>query len=288
MMQRWIVGARPRTLPVAVVPVLVGTGAAVGAGIVWWRAAAALVVALAMQVGANYANDYADGIRGADGPERVGPARLVGSGLATPAETRRAAIIAFGIAAVVGLVLSLAVAPWLLLVGAASIAAGWFYTAGSRPYGYAGLGEVSVFLFFGLVATVGSAYVHGRGVTGVALMAGVAVGLLACALLVANNLRDREMDASVGKVTSAVRLGDRRTRLLYVCLLDGGLVCGSLCVLFRPWAVLILVAGVVAARPVKIVLAGAQGTDLFGILGATGHVQWVAGVMLGLGLALSG
>ena len=206
-MQRWIVGARPRTLPVAVVPVLVGTGAAVGAGIVWWRAAAALVVAVAMQVGANYANDYADGIRGVDGPERVGPARLVGSGLATPAETRGAAIIAFGIAAVVGLVLSLAVAPWLLLVGAASIAAGWFYTAGRRPYGYAGLGEVSVFVFFGLVATVGSAYVHGRGVTGVALMAGVAVGLLACALLVANNLRDREMDASVGKVTLAVRLG---------------------------------------------------------------------------------
>ena len=287
-MQRWIVGARPRTLPAAVAPVMVGTGAAVGAGIVWWRAAAALVVALAMQVGANYANDYADGIRGADGPERVGPARLVGSGLATPAETRGAAIIAFGIAAVVGLVLSLAVAPWLLLVGAASIAAGWFYTAGRRPYGYAGLGEVSVFLFFGLVATVGSAYVHGRGVTGVALMAGVAVGLLACALLVANNLRDRERDASVGKVTSAVRLGDRRTRLLYVCLLDGGLVCGSLCVLFRPWAVLILAAGVVAVQPVKIVLAGAQGTDLFGILGATGHVQWVAGVMLGLGLALSG
>jgi len=245
-------------------------------------------VAVAMQVGANYANDYADGIRGADGPERVGPARLVGSGLATPAETRGAAIIAFGIAAVVGLVLSLAVAPWLLLVGAASIAAGWFYTAGRRPYGYAGLGEVSVFLFFGLVATVGSAYVHGRSVTGVALMAGVAVGLLACALLVANNLRDREMDASVGKVTLAVRLGDRRTRLLYVCLLDGGLVCGSLCVLFRPWAVLILVAGVVAARPVKNVLAGAQGTDLFGILGATVRVQWVAGVMLGLGLALSG
>jgi len=243
---------------------------------------------VAMQVGANYANDYADGIRGVDGPERVGPARLVGSGLATPAETRGAAIIAFGIAAVVGLVLSLAVAPWLLLVGAASIAAGWFYTAGSRPYGYAGLGEVSVFVFFGLVATVGSAYVHGRGVTGVALMAGVAVGLLACALLVANNLRDRERDALVGKVTSAVRLGDRRTRLLYVCLLGGGLVCGSLCGLYRPWAVLILAAGVVAARPVKVVLAGAQGTDLFGILGATGHVQWVAGAMLGLGLALSG
>ena len=287
-MQRWIVGARLRTLPASVVPVLVGTGAAVGAGIVWWRAAAALVVTVALQVGANYANDFADGIRGVDGPERVGPVRLVGSALATPEETRRAAIIAFGFAAVVGLVLSLAVAPWLLLVGAASIAAGWFYTAGSRPYGYTGFGEVSVFVFFGLVATVGSAYVHGGGITGVALIAGVAVGLLACALLVANNLRDREMDASVGKVTLAVRLGDRRTRLLYVCLLEGGLVCGSLCALFRPWAVLVLVAGVVAVRPVKAVLAGARGTDLLGILGATGHVQWVAGVTLGLGLALSG
>lgn len=287
-MQRWIVGARPRTLPAAVVPVVVGAGAAVGSGIVWWRAAAVLVVTLSMQIGANYANDYADGIKGADGPERLGPKRLVGAGLATPAETRRAAIVAFGVAGVVGLVLSIAVTIWLLLIGAASIAAGWFYTAGRRPYGYTGFGELSVFIFFGLVATVGSTYIHGAGITGVSIVAGAAVGFLACALLVANNLRDREVDASIGKVTLAVRLGDRRTRLLYGCLLYGGLMCGSLCALYRPWALLILVASMFVVGPVRTVLGGARGTDLIGILGATSRVQWIAGVMLGLGLALSG
>ncbi len=149
-MQRWILGARPRTLPAAVVPVLVGTAAAVGEGegITWWRAAAALVVALALQVGVNYANDLSDGLRGTDGAARVGPQRLVGSGAASPAEVRRVAVLSFGVAAVVGLVLSLAVAPWLLLVGAAAIAAGWLYTGGPRPYGYLGLGEVFVFTFF--------------------------------------------------------------------------------------------------------------------------------------------
>jgi len=286
-MRRWILGARPRTLPAAVVPVLVGTAVAGGGGIVWWRAAAALVVALALQVATNYANDLSDGVRGTDGPQRVGPARLVGSGMATAAEVRVAMVVAFAVAAVAGLTLAAAVTPWLLLVGLASIAAGWLYTGGPRPYGYRGLGEVFVFTFFGLVATVGSAYVHQREVPAAAWPAAVAVGFLACALLVVNNLRDRPTDADSGKRTLAVRMGDRPTRILYVVLVDGALVAGSLCALWRPWSVLVLGAGVVAGPAVRRVLAGAHGPDLIDVLGRTGRTQLVAGVLLAVGLALS-
>ena len=286
-MRRWILGARPRTLPAAVVPVLVGTAVAAGSGIIWWRAAAALVVALALQVAVNYANDLSDGLRGTDGPERVGPQRLVGSGLATPQEVRLAMLGAFGVAAMAGLLLAAAVTPWLLLVGVASVAAGWFYTGGPRPYGYLGLGEVFVFVFFGLVATVGSAYVHQQQVPAVAWLAATAVGFLACSLLVVNNLRDRPGDAEVGKRTLAVRLGDRRTRLLYVALLDGALVVGSLCALERRWAALVLGAGILAGPAVRIVLGGAEGRDLVDVLGRTGRTQLAAGALLALGLALS-
>ena len=286
-MRRWIIGARPRTLPAAVVPVLVGTAVAAGSGIIWWRAAAALVVALALQVAVNYANDLSDGLRGTDGPGRVGPQRLVGSGLATPQEVRLAMLGAFGVAAVAGLSLAAAVTPWLLLVGVASVAAGWFYTGGPRPYGYLGLGEVFVFVFFGLVATVGSAYVHQQQVPAVAWLAATAVGFLACALLVVNNLRDLPGDAEAGKRTLAVRLGDRRTRLLYVVLLDGALVVGSLCALDRRWAALVLGAGILAGPAVRIVLGGAEGRDLVDVLGRTGRTQLAAGALLALGLALS-
>lgn len=286
-MRRWILGARPRTLPAAVVPVLVGTAAAAGSGIVWWRAGAALVVALALQVATNYANDLSDGIRGTDGEQRVGPVRLVGSGLATPAEVRLAMLAAFAVAAVAGLALAVAVTPWLLVVGAASMVAGWLYTGGPRPYGYLGLGEVFVFTFFGLVATVGSAYVHQREVPGVAWPAAVAVGLLACALLAVNNLRDRVGDEASGKRTLAVRLGDRRARLLYVVLLDGALVVGALCALSRPWAAIVLLAGAVAAPAVRRVVGGADGPELIEVLGRTGRTQLVAGVLLAVGLALS-
>ena len=286
-MRRWILGARPRTLPAAVVPVLVGTAVAAGSGIIWWRAAAALVVALALQVAVNYANDLSDGLRGTDGPGRVGPQRLVGSGLATPQEVRLAMLGAFGVAAMAGLSLAAAVTPWLLLVGAASVAAGWFYTGGPRPYGYLGLGEVFVFVFFGLVATVGSAYVHQQQVPAVAWLAATAVGFLACALLVVNNLRDLPGDAEAGKRTLAVRLGDRRTRLLYVALLDGALVVGSLCALDRRWAALVLGAGILAGPAVRIVLGGAEGRDLVDVLGRTGRTQLAAGALLALGLALS-
>jgi 1,4-dihydroxy-2-naphthoate octaprenyltransferase len=286
-MRRWILGARPRTLPAAVVPVLVGTAVAAGSGIIWWRAAAALVVALALQVAVNYANDLSDGLRGTDGPGRVGPQRLVGSGLATPQEVRLAMLGAFGVAAMAGLSLAAAVTPWLLLVGVASVAAGWFYTGGPRPYGYLGLGEVFVFVFFGLVATVGSAYVHQQQVPAVAWLAATAVGFLACALLVVNNLRDLPGDAEAGKRTLAVRLGDRRTRLLYVALLDGALVVGSLCALDRRWAALVLGAGILAGPAVRIVLGGAEGRDLVDVLGRTGRTQLAAGALLALGLALS-
>ena len=286
-MRRWILGARLRTLPAAVVPVIVGTAVAAGGGIVWWRAGAAFVVAVALQVATNYANDLSDGVRGTDGPQRVGPVRLVGSGMATPAEVRIAMLAAFAVAAAAGLTLAAAVTPWLLLVGVASIAAGWLYTGGPRPYGYLGLGELFVFTFFGLVATVGSAYVHQREVPVVAWLAAVAVGFLACALLVVNNLRDRPADAEAGKRTLAVRLGDRPTRILYVLLVDGALVVGSLCALSRPWAVLVLGAGVVAGPAVRRVMGGAEGPDLIDVLGRTGRIQLVAGLLLAVGLALS-
>ena len=286
-MRRWILGARLRTLPAAVVPVIVGTAVATGGGIIWWRTAAALVVAVALQVATNYANDLFDGVRGTDGPQRVGPVRLVGSGMASPAEVRIAMLAAFAMAAVAGLTLAVAVTPWLLLVGVASIAAGWLYTGGPRPYGYLGLGELFVFTFFGLVATVGSAYVHQQEVPAVAWPAAVAVGFLACALLVVNNLRDRPADAESGKRTLAVRLGDRPTRILYVVLVDGALVVGSLCALSRPWAVLVLVAGVVAGPAVRRVIGGAEGLDLIDVLSRTGRTQLVAGVLLAAGLVLS-
>ena len=286
-MRRWILGARLRTLPAAVVPVIVGTSVAAGGGIIWWRAAAALVVALALQVATNYANDLYDGVRGTDGPQRVGPVRLVGSGMASSAEVRIAMLAAFAVAAVAGLTLAAAVTPWLLLVGGASIAAGWLYTGGPRPYGYLGLGELFVFTFFGLVATVGSAYIHQQEVPAVAWPAAVAVGFLACALLVVNNLRDRPADAESGKRTLAVRLGDRPRRVLYVVLVDGALVVGSLCALSRPWAVLVLGAGVVAGPAVRRVMGGAEGLDLIDVLGRTGRTQLAAGVLLAAGLALS-
>ena len=286
-MRRWILGARLRTLPAAVVPVIVGTSVAAGGEIIWWRAAAALVVAVALQVATNYANDLSDGVRGTDGPQRVGPVRLVGSGMASPAEVRVAMLAAFAVAAVAGLTLAAAVTPWLLLVGGASIAAGWLYTGGPRPYGYLGLGELFVFTFFGLVATVGSTYIHQQEVPAVAWPAAVAVGFLACALLVVNNLRDRPADAESGKRTLAVRLGDRPTRILYVVLVDGALVVGSLCARSRPGAVLVLGAGVVAGPAVRRVMGGGEGLDLIDVLGRTGRTQLAAGVLLAAGLALS-
>jgi 1,4-dihydroxy-2-naphthoate octaprenyltransferase len=285
-MSRWVRGARPRTLPAAVVPVVVGTAVAFAEGeVVWWRAGAALVVALAIQVGTNYANDYSDGVRGTD-DARVGPVRLVASGLAAPAHVKRAAYAAFAVAAVVGVALSVAVDLRLLVVGAASIAAGWLYTGGPRPYGYAGLGEVFVFAFFGLVAVAGSAFVHLERVPFLALVAAVPVGLLATALLVVNNLRDIAGDAAAGKRTLAVRIGDDATRLVYVSCVVVAFVLALTVAMLRPWAVVSLLAVRIAYQPVRAVVTGATGPALVGVLGGTARTQLAFGVLLAIGIVV--
>jgi 1,4-dihydroxy-2-naphthoate octaprenyltransferase len=291
-MNRWVAGARPRTLPAAIVPVLVGTAAAAngdlgaGRGITAWRFVAAMVVALAIQVGTNYANDYSDGVRGTDDENRVGPVRLVGSGLASPSAVKRAAVASFGVAAVAGLALAIAVTPWLLLVGAVSFAAGWLYTGGPRPYGYYGLGELFVFVFFGLVATVGSSYVQVERFTWLAVGAAVPVGLLATALLVVNNLRDIPTDAVKGKRTLAVRIGDRRTRYLYTALMAAPYVVTPFVAGLggRPLASISLITILLARLPVLRVLEGATGPALIPVLGTTGRVQLAFGVLFAIGL----
>ena len=287
-MNRWIIGARPRTLPAAIVPVALGVAAAVGVGMItWWRVAACLVVSLALQVGVNYANDYSDGVRGTD-DVRVGPARLVASELAAPAAVKRAAFTAFGVAAVAGLAIALDTSLILLAVGAAAIAAGWFYTGGPRPYGYMGLGEVFVFVFFGLVATAGSTYAAVGEVTGLSIVVGCAAGSLACALLVINNLRDIPTDREVGKRTLAVRLGDQRTRWFYVLLIAASFVLIAACAASRPTALLGLLAIPLAIQPVRAVLGGAKGLALIDVLGATGKLQLAFGLVATIGLALGG
>jgi 1,4-dihydroxy-2-naphthoate octaprenyltransferase len=285
-MNRWVAGARPRTLPVAVVPVAVGTAVASAQGsVIWWRAAAAIAVSLAIQVGTNYANDYSDGVRGTDAV-RVGPVRLVASGLASPVAVKRAALAAFAVAAVAGLALTVVVGPELLVVGALSIAAGWLYTGGPRPYGYAGLGEIFVFVFFGLVATAGSAYIHLGRLTGLALLAGVPVGLLATALLVVNNLRDIAGDAEVGKRTLAVRMGVAATRICYIgCLVAPFVVVPAIAVV-RPWALVSLLAAPLAVAPIRRVAAGESGRGLIEVLGETGRIHLVFGLLLAVGIAL--
>ena len=215
---QWLAGARPRTLPAAIAPVLAGTGvAAYLDASVWWKALLALVVSVALQVGVNYANDYSDGIRGTDA-ERVGPMRLVGSGVAQPAEVKRAALLSLGVACVAGLVLALTTSYWLVLIGAVCVAAAWFYTGGKQPYGYHALGEVMVFVFFGLVAVVGTTFVQTGTLPLASWYAGAGVGALACAILVANNLRDVPTDREAGKRTLAVLLGDEQTRFLFAFL----------------------------------------------------------------------
>lgn len=283
----WLAGARPRTLPAAVVPVLLGTAVAIAAGhAVWWRAADAMVVSLAIQVGTNYANDYSDGVRGTD-TVRVGPVRLVAGGLASPRAVKGAAIAAFALAGAAGLVLAITVSPWLIAVGVACIAAGWLYTGGPRPYGYVGLGELFVFVFFGPVATVGTAYVQIGAITGLALLASIPAGLLPTALLVVNNLRDVDGDSAVGKSTLAVRLGRPSTRALYaacaVASFGGALAVAAV---YRPWALLALGALPLAVIPVRQVLAGADGPALIEALGATGRLQLALGVLLAIGIAV--
>ena len=281
----WLEGARPRTLPAAVAPVLAGTGVAAHLdGAVWWKAALAMVVALALQVGVNYANDYSDGIRGTDA-DRVGPLRLVGSGAATPSAVKAAAFAAFGVAVVAGLVLAATTSWWLALVGALAVLAAWFYTGGKRPYGYLALGEVMVFVFFGLVAGVGTTYVQTETLPLPAWYAATGVGVLACAVLVANNLRDVPTDRVAGKRTLAVLLGDERTRYLYALLVGAAVVALVALALSTSLAAL---AGLVFLLPVvpavRLVLTGTSGRALVAVLARTGVAEllWGLGAFLGL------
>ena len=283
---QWVEGARPRTLPAALSPVLVGTGAAAAIdGARLGRAVLALVVARALQIGVNYANDYSDGIRGTN-DARVGPLRLVGSGVARPKAVLAAALGAFAVAAVVGLVLALLTSLLLLVVGAAALFAAWGYTGGKSPYGYRGLGEVSVFVFFGLVAVIGTTYVQTGHLSLLALAGGVASGALACSILVTNNLRDIPTDGVSGKQTLAVRIGDPRTRLLYTVLVVLPFLVAVAVGVARPGALLALLALPLAIGPVRIVRSGATGRDLVAALKGTGQLQLAYGVLLGLGLAL--
>lgn len=286
---QWISGARPRTLPAAVAPVLVGTGAAVGLGAERpGRALAALVVALALQVGVNYANDYSDGIRGTD-DERVGPFRLTGSGAAAPGSVKRAAFACFAAAAVVGLALVAASGTWwLLALGVASILAAWYYTGGRHPYGYAGLGEVFVFVFFGLAAVLGTTYTQALRLSPAAVTGAVGTGALACAILVANNLRDVPTDQVAGKRTLAVRLGPPATRRFYAALVTiaGAAVPAGAWASRSWWPLLGLLAVPAAITPVRTVLEGADGLRLLPVLRDTGRLELLYAITLGIGLAL--
>ncbi|WP_420443318.1 1,4-dihydroxy-2-naphthoate polyprenyltransferase [Candidatus Poriferisodalis sp.] len=286
--RNWLAGARPRTWPASLVPPFVGTAAsdaAAAGAIVWWRAVCALVVSLFIQIAVNYANDYSDGVRGTD-VARVGPQRLVASGAASPNAVRNAAFAAFGVAAAVGVVVAAAVSWWLIAAGAASILAAWYYTGGRRPYGYRGLGELFVFVFFGLVATAGSAFVQDARLTVLGLAASVPVGLGSVALLISNNLRDLPTDEQAGKRTLAVRVGDRPTRAMYVTVVFIVVISPLYLSLLRPWAILGLASVVVAISPVRTVLRGATGKELVAVLAGTGRLQLVVGALLTVGLVL--
>ncbi|AYJ07770.1 1,4-dihydroxy-2-naphthoate polyprenyltransferase [Mycobacterium avium subsp. avium] len=281
---QWISGARPRTLPNALAPVVAGTGAAAWLhAAVWWKALLALVAAVAMTVGVNYANDYSDGIRGTD-DDRAGPVRLVGSRLAAPRAVLGAAIASLAVGALAGLALALSSAPWLIAVGAACIAGAWLYTGGSKPYGYTGFGEVAVFVFFGLVAVLGTEYTQALRVDWVGLVLAVAVGALSSSVLVANNLRDIPTDARSGKITLAVRLGDARTRVLYQALLSAAVALTLVLVAATPWCAAGLVATPLALRAATPVRSGRGGAELIPVLRDTGlaMVVWAVAVAAAL------
>ena len=281
----WIQGARPKTLPAAVAPVLVGTALAFP-NPNYVNALLALIVSLSLQIGVNFANDYSDGIRGTDA-ERVGPLRLVGSGLAKASAVRNTAFSCFVIAAIAGLYLSSRSSLWLILIGALAIGAAWGYTGGNNPYGYRALGEVSVFLFFGVVAVLGTYYVQSQKITFLAICASFPIGAFACAILVMNNLRDRAKDLEVGKNTLAVLLGDRATRILYLSLLMSGGLIGALTAISRPWALLTIITLPLSISLAVKVLKGAGGRDLIPLLQRTALIQLLFAFIYSVGLAIS-
>ncbi|AXK87589.1 1,4-dihydroxy-2-naphthoate prenyltransferase [Nocardia farcinica] len=283
---QWLEGARPRTLPNAIAPVIAGTGAAAALdAVVWWKAVLALLVSLALIVGVNYANDYSDGVRGTD-DERVGPLRLVGSRLASPAAVKNAAILSLALGAALGLVLALTTAWWLLLIGAVCLAGAWFYTGGSKPYGYSGFGEIAVFVFFGLIAVLGTQFVQAERIDWVGVALAVGVGAFSSAVLVANNLRDIPTDTATGKTTLAVKLGDARTRTLHLVLLLIPFVITLLLVLRTPWALLGLLAAPLAVRANAPVRTGGQGLELIPALRDSGLALLAWSVLGALALAL--
>jgi 1,4-dihydroxy-2-naphthoate octaprenyltransferase len=281
---QWVEGARPRTLPNAAAPVVAGTGAAAWLhGAVWWKALLALAVALAFVVGVNFANDYSDGIRGTD-DNRAGPVRLVGSRLAAPRSVLIAAVLTLSVGALAGLVLAVFSAPWLIAVGAGCVAGAWLYTGGSKPYGYAGFGEVAVFVFFGLVAVLGTQFTQSLRIDVVGLVLAVATGALSSAVLVANNLRDIPTDAQAGKMTLAVRLGNAGARRLYLGLLlaAGVLTLGLVAV--TPWCAAGLISVPLALRAARPVWSGRGGRELIPVLRDTGLTMlvWSAAVAAAL------
>jgi 1,4-dihydroxy-2-naphthoate octaprenyltransferase len=285
---QWVAGARPRTLPAALAPVLVGTGTAAALdGFRLLPALLALAVALALQIAVNYANDYSDGRRGTDA-DRVGPMRLVGSGAASPRQVLVAAVLAFAVGGLAGLGLAALSSWWLVVVGAVCMAAAWTYTGGPLPYGYRALGEVFVFVFFGPVAVVGTTYVQTLTLPGLAFVVSVPIGLLIVAILVVNNLRDIDGDAAVGKRTLAVVLGDRATRIAFVGLFVVAFAVVAAVGVVRPWALLALLASPLAVPPARTVLTGGRGPALIGALQGTGLLTLVTGILLATGLALSG
>ena len=280
-MNKWIIGARIKTLPAAISPVLVGT--ALADEVNWVNALLALLVSLSLQISVNFANDFSDGIRGTD-TNRVGPIRLVGSGLASAKSVKQAMFISFGIAAISGLLLALQTSYWLILVGAISILAAWGYTGGKKPYGYLGFGEISVFIFFGLIATVGSYYVQSNQISARAVLLSIPVGALACAILVMNNLRDLPLDKQAGKRTFAVRIGDTKTRYFYVLLLISAQLISAYAYTFNSYALLTLIWLPLTIKNCRLVLQRVTGTALIPLLVSTARLQLLLSFTLGLAL----
>ena len=280
-MNKWIIGARVKTLPAAISPVLVGT--ALAEEVNWVNALFALLVSLSLQISVNFANDFSDGIRGTD-TNRVGPIRLVGSGLASAKSVKQAMFISFGIAAISGLLLALQTSYWLILVGAISILAAWGYTGGKKPYGYLGFGEISVFIFFGLIATVGSYFVQSNQISARAVLLSIPVGALACAILVMNNLRDLPLDKQAGKRTFAVRIGDTKTRYFYVLLLITAQLISAYAYTFNSYALLTLIWLPLTINNCRLVLQRVTGAALIPLLVSTARLQLLLSFTLGLAL----
>ena len=281
-MNKWVLGARPRTLPASVAPVLIASTLA-GSDYNWFRAALALKVAVWLQIGVNFANDYSDGVKGSD-EDRIGPTRLVASGLASAQAVKYAAFTSFVIASIAGTWLSLLTSPFLILVGILAIAAAWGYTGGKNPYGYSGLGEVSVFTFFGLVATMGTYYVQTEDITLLSFIVAIPMGALACAILAINNIRDRPQDEIVGKRTLAVRLGNTNARRVFVSLLVLAHVAAVATLI--PTALLTLLVLPMSYSISKLVLSGVSGRDLIPVLGQTAKLQLVFAIVFAVALAI--